>query len=365
MEIVRRIVLVVGIGAALWLALVPARERVVIGPQDFEADQARRPAWSGDRKLPIEEFIRKRTEGRTVHVSGDDWSKVADAVDALARGEGVPGASPGPIGERFGSRAFYVAPGTPFLGEVGRRLGEAQPFLYVRLEDEGAPRWLTAMWLSGSESGGIEPASVFKPHRHLWPWILLATFAFYVLLPRPKRRPDTLRSDPRSSVVVPDAIGAAVFAAFFGLSLLIASDMAATGQPLDAGWRVPTLILWGFSFFGLSILAVAAHYATLRFRLLPDRVERISLRGTTACPYGAIRSVEVATKQPPKALGCLGAVVGLFDWRALGPTMLAASRGSTVLEVRCEGGTTWRISLDALEEADRLVEALRAKRAVQ
>lgn len=361
MEMVRRVVLVVGVGAALWLAIVPVPARVVLSAQDFAADQARRPAWSGDRKLPLDDFVRERTKDRMTRVTGDAWARVAEAATALERGTAIPPDAPGPVGTRHGGSGFYVAPNAPFLGDVGSRLGERTPLLYLRLDDDAATPWLTALWLAGSEGGDVEPSSIFHPHRYLWPWVLLATLALYVFLPRPRREANTLRSHPRAAVVMPDVLGTLLFGAFFGLSLFLASDMSSTGHPLAADWIVPTLILWAFSLSGIAILWIAAHYAALRFRLLPDRVERVSLTGTSSCPYASIVSAVPGTREPPKALGCLGLLVGLVNWRALGPTLLAAGRSTDVLDVQCADGTSWRISLSALEDPERLVEALQAK----
>ena len=356
MEIVRRVVVVVGVALALWFALVPCAARIELRAQDFAADQARRPAWSGDREKPLAEFVRERTRDRIVDVSGPQWVELAERAELLGRGK-LPAHAPD-VGERFGAKALYVAPDAAFLGALGTRLDEDNSFLYLRIESATGPRWLGAAWRPGSEGREVEPSTIYYPKRHLWPWILIATLAVYVLVPRPRRRPDTLRSNPRAAVVMPDVVGTLIFASFFGLSLVLAAQMATSGQPLAGDWIVPTLVVWALSLFGVAILAIATHYATLRIRLLPDRVERVSLAGTTSCPYTSILSAEPYAKPPPKALGCMGLLVGLFQWRAVGPTLLAIGRSTSVLEVRCESGTAWRISLSALEEPERLVEAL-------
>ena len=63
------------------MAFVYVRPGVVeVATVDITAEQARRPAWSGDRDMAPEEFIARRTEGRVASVSGEGWLEFAAPV---------------------------------------------------------------------------------------------------------------------------------------------------------------------------------------------------------------------------------------------------------------------------------------------
>ena len=357
MEILRRLVFLSCLVAALWVWLVPLPERVSLSVHDFAEAQRRRPGWDDDRGLPLEEFIQRKTEDRLEHVSGERWAALADALSRIDRGESLPAGVPGQGGTRHRSNSLFLAPtelppsGRPVL------VSERHPFVYLRLDDSSRP-WLTATHIQGDDAAGISPAAIFHPHRHLAPWLFFGGLLAYLLLPRPGRQADTIRCRPAAAVILPDLVGLILFGGIFGLSLLLASQMGSTGSPLDGDWLVPTLVLWAFSLFGLVIFAIAAWYGALRFRLREDRVQRITLFGSSERRYDEIVAAEPAVKRPPKFLRVLGPLVGLLNWRAYGPVLLATSRNEHILDVCFRDGQKWRVSLDAIEEPERLIQAL-------
>lgn len=64
---------------------------------------------------------------------------------------------------------------------------------------------------------------------------------------------------------------------------------------------------------------------------------------------------EAQQRNPPKALVWLGWLVSLLNWRAIGPTLLVATRSDPVLELVARDGRRARITLTALPDAERLL----------
>ncbi len=142
---------------------------------------------------------------------------------------------------------------------------------------------------------------------------------------------------------------------------LIVSGMSTTGGLLDAegGWLWLTLILWAFCVFGLAIFFVAARYTARQVRLLPDRLQWVTLAGCRDLPFADIVSVDLGAVRTPRAVTRLGCLVSLFNWRAAGPTLLAASRSDSVLRLTARDGRSFALVLTALHGLGRLLAALR------
>ena len=342
---------------SLWFWLVPEPTRISLQAHDFAAHQRGRPGWDDDRSLTLAEFIRRKTDGLVVDVGGTAWQELTRALEEIARGADKPAGIPGEVGTRHGGRSLYLRPSEGPLDEASPLVSDRRPLVYLRVAGD-TPAWLTATYRPGGDSAAVEPSSIFHPRRHLALWTLLVALLVYLLLPRPERRADTIRCRPAAAVVLPDLVGVILLGGLFGISLLLAGQMASTGSPLASDWLVPSLIIWLLAAFGLAVFSVACWYAALRFRLGEEQVRRITLFGDEERRYDEIVSADVAAARAPQALGWAGALAGLFQWRGLGPVLLASSRTDQVFEVRFRDGGRWRVSLSAIEEPQRLVQAL-------
>jgi hypothetical protein len=118
------------------------------------------------------------------------------------------------------------------------------------------------------------------------------------------------------------------------------------------------LIFWLLAGFGLAVHAAAAWYTRYQIRLLPAGLQRITLWGSDHYAFADVESVALAPTQPPRWLVRAGFLVSLLNWRAMGPTLLVASRSDTHLELTCRGGRRLRIGLTALQGIPRLLHAL-------
>jgi len=361
MEIVRRVVLVVGLMGAVWCAVWPRAALIRVSAADFAGRQKRRPKFFDDARLPLGEYIARQTEDRLVQVDGPAWEAALGAANAAHAGELV-GAAWGPrLGTDYARRSLYFRPDEAPVSSVAAGLSNARPFTYVALPGGAPTRYLSVNWHSPREASGHAPTSLLYPRRRLALWVALAALALYIVLPWPRVPPGTVRYSRVRGGVLPDVVGLMLTGVFFAPPLLIIPSVTSSPRLLDVegGWIVLTLLFWLLAGFGLAIHAMAAWYTRYQIRVLADGLERVTLWGRDRVAFADIESVAAAPTEPPRWLVRAGFVMSLVNWRALGPTLLVASRSDSHLELRCRDGRRLRVGLTALLGVDGLLRALR------
>jgi len=361
MEILRRVFLLAGVLTGVWSYLAPVPALVSVSYQDFAARQKKEPAWKGNRELPLEAFIAKKTEDHLIRVDGAEWEALlAGARAALAAAEEHT-ASPAEWRERVGTdyarRNLYFRKDDAPVRDV---LGKFRGFTYVVVGEPDATRYLNVSVQDPESFKGDAPTALAYPRRDVALWPFLAGIGLYLLIPWPRRGEKTVSYARVGASWLPDGIGFMLTTTFFGLPLLIVPYMATSGELLDTegGWIVFTLIVWAFGLFGVAIHGAAAWHTKLQVEILPDGLRRTTLFGSREYRFENIERVGLRVKQAPKALVKLGWLIAFFNWRAAGPTLLMASRSDAVLDVACRGGGGFRLGLTALENLDVLVDAL-------
>ncbi len=162
--------------------------------------------------LPLEEFIKNSVKGRTIVVSGDEWSAFFQkAEDALAR-KSLPAQWAHAVDDRSlrnGTfHSIFLDPGQRPLAGLSHAARDASPW-YLELESD-PDRHLEIEWITPNRNQGEEigpydfptpwrvPEIFRHPIRHHAPWLALLAFAIPFMTPA-LRRLGPLRHLPRPS----------------------------------------------------------------------------------------------------------------------------------------------------------------------
>lgn len=359
MELIRRVMLALGVLAAVWCA-VRARPLVVrVSTQDFAAAQQRVPRWMDASHLELDAFIADQTADRLVQVRGSAWADLFVAADRLARGESPGAEESARRGRDTMKDSLFFVPDESPVSEVAGSLSLERPLTYAAVARADGVGYLRINLQFPADVSRYAPAGLLYPVRRYAPWLLLAGLAAYLALPRPRRQPDALCYSTFRAAILPDLLSLGMAAMFFGLPLLVVQSNARGGGLLEGGWVWLLAIGWIFAAGFLTLLGVAAHYASYSIALTPEGIAIHTLRGKRDFHFGELVSAQVVERKAPRTLLWLGWFVSLLNWRAFGPTLLIASRSDPVLELVDRDGRRTRITLTTLPAAERLLAHFR------
>lgn len=329
-----------GVISAVTLALWQRSELYRVSVVDFAQRQRNEYGWTGRRQMELTDYINDRTEGHMLHRDGQAWRDLYREAAAC------------------GEYCFFPPDRRP-LDEVASHL--IGSFTYITLEHAGAPVYLEVV-ASRPGDAPAAPAHLRYPLRRLALAAFLAGLLGYFLIPWPGRDPDIVDYVRFTGAVLPDlGLGTLFMGVFFALPWFIVPGEAGASHPLvvDGGWIVLTLIMWGFCLFGLAIHLVAAWYETTCIHVASDRLRIESLWGVEDLPFADIERLTWGDRAPPRALIRAGLLISLLNWRAAGPTLLAASRSDPVLRLVLRDGGQRTFGLTAIRNLERLTGALR------
>lgn len=335
-EILRRVLLVVGVYGALF-ALLYARPGVVeVSIEDFAERQSRRPRWSGDRDVPLAEFVAEQTKDRSVEGTRPGWTALADSLDG---------------GRRF------VLPDEAVFSDIAPPLSYDRPFVYARVESGGAVRWLALTWRRGSDADAA-PASLTRPLRPWWPFLLGGAILLYGVLPRRRRGTETLAYSTARAAVLPDVVALLLGGLFFTLAVAIPRAFTHDGRLLQPdAWPVYAVAAL-FVVPAWVIHAFAASYSAFRLDLHPAGFSLRRLFSSREVAYADVARARLEPVRAPKALRRAMWIAALFDVRALSQALLLSSREDARLVLEEKSGRTTRLLLSSLLGADRLLSSL-------
>lgn len=358
MELLRRALLVAGLFAFLWMALIPVGPLVAVDLVDFAAMQRRLPRWSSDAKLEPAAFVASVTGQRTSRGDAAAWARVLAAAEDVALGRPPPAPFDARRGRGRGGEAVYLTPDDPTVRGLDPPVDDARPVAFVPVERDGGVRWLQATWLSPRDASSVTPSRLLHPLRGVSWLVLLAAIALYVLLPRWKRGPSTASYHRVRAVVLPDVLGLLMTGLFLALPMFVVPASSPGGSLFSGDWVALTAISWAMAGFGLALFWAAAWYAALRYEVLGDAVRRVTLFEDRTIPLESIAAVEPVTLRAPRGLVRLGLLLGLFRPALLGQALLLAGRTDEALEIVLRDGSRVRLLLTALENAGPLRKAL-------
>ena len=370
-EILRRLILLTCLLAAIASALAPEPALLAVRPVDFAADQKLLPRFlTADQAL--EEFIARRTEDRLIRVDGSEWAAFFRAVTDAAAGLPATPEWSARLGPEFGySRDVYFRPDESPLHAVTGDLNDGNPFVYLLLyplantgdyRSRDQAQYLGVNYRLPRDASQYAPTWMVYPNRRFSLWLLLAGVVIYVLLPRRKHPAGAAVYSRVHAVIMPDVLGCLLSAVFFALPLFVVPANSSSPGGLfsfEDGWAILTVICWLLALLGAAILAWSAWYAGYRIVILADRLQVTTVLGEQEYRYASMTAVKPApTYKPSKWLKLGGFFFILVAPGAAGPLSALMNPQQNGILVECRDGRQLRIRSATLSGFNSVLKAL-------
>ncbi len=387
MELWRRVLLIICIGAGIGLAYFASLEPVIIVKPYAErrTSAAALPpsAPGGVLGTPLlapedRAVMERRRQPSVLRVEGRVWSDFFQEIqDAMEGREKKPEWTRRFPSGRYSMKALFFSaheyPLNMVAGIAARKTGR----LCLMNDDGGKPRYLEIDYRSYSDKdfrfgSGFSPypkppAYLLYPYRVAGFALILAGILIYALLPRPKAPPGALSYD-RWRMVLSDLVGVAFFVLPLILSVLL---VGGTLQVFPEGLFV-LLLFSPFLLGGLLILWISAWYAGYRILSTDEGLAITTFRGTRLYRYGDMSFFQSVVFLPPRWLVAASwiavvASAGTARLGAAGRALILTSSSPLSIGITLTNNTVLYINITdqmgstALHGSERIAETLKKK----
>lgn len=332
MELLRRLLTLLLLFPGLAFVLQPGGMLLILSKVDFALEQSRNPYFhSSDETLDA--FIQRRTSGRMAKIPPESFDRLVGLLNQT-------NPNPPEILQRLSEQIILRPEILP--------LDAPDPVSY--LHDSRTGQWLRLQQIESSGIPGLAP-ELRHPRRRAGLLLLALAPGVYLLLPRRKAAPDDIRYARAASVVLPDLLGFALYALFFGFALLASSQI-----PQD-GWTAATGMLLLIALLPLSLPLIAAHYAGLSFRLSEAALLRVSGSRKQSFAWANMQSCRSYTGKTSRRIGLMLFLLGRGPGMK-GQGLLVAANVEHGVEIVMRNGQKLRIMANALPGFQEIIHAL-------
>jgi len=342
MEILRRLLLILCTIAAISSIMAPAPVLYIVERPDFTRELRHHPfAWN-HKGQTVDQYMEEETKGLMRTLPTEIWQAVSKAFRGQADG--------------------YLTADDPAIKGIADQMNARHPALYLREKGAPAGEFLEITKTSPDYYRYKEAPFLYKHPYTVWGFLLFLTgLLLYIFLPRRRFTPDTLcYGTGFSAVIGPDLVALMMVSGFFTLGLGVGLSAAPGGLStiFASNLIVPAVILWMFSLFGLYLFKIAASYAGRGLQCKDGRLILYSPSGTQRVSLSEIDSVKLGHWHASKWVSRLGFLISLFNWRAVGPVLLNASRNDPQLEIHLKDGGKTVYDLNAAQNVESVFSRL-------
>jgi alpha-D-ribose 1-methylphosphonate 5-triphosphate synthase subunit PhnG len=384
MELTRRWVLLMGAALAVWTAkMASVTPLFTVRAVDFAESQKNESRWT-DRgqflaQLPLDRYVQEKTKGATLDVSGEAWTRFLGDVLAAGRGRKSEKAWTSRVAAddlRWTLTPYRVffRPDEEPLREIAAKFSEDEQRRYLVFDEGGRPSYLEVSFQVydpddfgfGSGFGGTpEPPTRFLyPFRKFSLWIALLGLAIYVLLPRPKRRPEAVYYQTWR-VILGDFASMILFVPFFAVPIFV---IGGSIQALTMAWPL-VLMMWPLAFVGIWLLRMGAWYASYELFVTTGGIELSTYKERRLFPFADMTYLQPIVVKPPRWLviaSWFAVLAGRGRARigAAGRALMLGGSASNGIGVGLKDGSSaffWvtdQMGGKALKNAERMIDAL-------
>lgn len=346
-EIVRRLILLGGLTAGLWLCGWAEPQLYRVQPVDWGKERQRKEGKReqlvrfataqlgrdvshdasitntyAETRLQLQKFIAHETDGFLTTVGGSEWAGFFNAV-----ADTVLGKPPSTAWRQRNARwpyggSLYFQPGEAPLNALAGQLTPDHPLRYVRIENGPRAEYLAVTRSARQDLFSHAPQFLVFPHRLPGVLVVLVVFLLYVLLPRARPPAAGMHYAGARAIVMPDMLGAVTGGFFFVLPILV--PQANSGDsPLAPGWNILTGAMWLLAAIVFTSCFVGAWYASQYAAVTADGVVCGTLTGCHRRRWNELERLKAFEKPMiPPWLRKLLLVVSIFDRRALSPALM-------------------------------------------
>jgi len=340
METLRRLLIVLFTLAAVITWFAPAKHLYLMELVDFKYELEHHPYPWKHKGKSVSQYLEEVTKNRTYKIPPGQWQNIAVKIGS--------------------SKSNYIKSNNQILQEFIPHFAHRISKIYLKNVDKN--NFISVRRLSPQDYYYKKAPNNYKTPYYLWcPVLLLIGILFYIFLPQYHFSDDTLHYGTGFSAVIgPDIVGLFVISGFFTLGIGVGLSGASGGiLTLFSSNLIPiTCVLWAFTLFGFYMLYTGAKYAGLGLTCSSQGIKRFSHVGVEIISPADIDSVKLGHWKASKWLVRFGFLISLFNWRALGPTLLNTSRNDPLLEVHLKDGRVWSYDLASAQNVKKVLLCL-------
>jgi hypothetical protein len=367
MELWRRLILLVLICVAIWLAKLASLAPVMlIEPLDFAEKQKNEGSYLGVRimtdekqrlsDMSLNDYIAEITGGRLFQVKGKEWDDIFDNAIAVAEGKSVRKEWAMRLpSDQHPMKVLFFRADEPPVNTLSGHFKKANDRVYVFRTMGNGTKYLELDYRvysdddfhfgSGLSNYPHPPTYLLFPYRTFSLWLALAGLIIYLALPRKKAYPGDIRY-PFWRIVLGDILSFIVIVPFFSFPILI---IGGSKQLFTQGWPLIPFF-WPFFFLGVRLLQISAWFASYRVLLLEDRIRISTYRGLSEFLFRDMSFYQPVIFKPPKwliAFSWLAALSGKGSAQigAAGRAMILSSSASESIGIRLKNGSDLFINI--------------------
>jgi len=340
MEALRRLLLCLFTLAAITTWFAPVENLYRIETVDFKNELEHNPyPWKYKGKS-VSQYVDEVTKDRTYSISPEQWRNIANEANFSELGF---------IKSNNQNIQQFIPYFSRQLSKIYLSQGRENDFLSLRQLSPGDYSYKKA------------PRSYQTPYFPWSPFLFFIGIIFYAFLPRYHFSDDALHYGAGFRAVIgPDMIGLFLICLFFVLGLVVGLS-GSSGSILSlfsSNLIIITCGLWSFTLFGFYMIKIGAKYAGLALTCSDEQVSRFSPMGVEVIRHSNIDSVILGHWKASKLVSRLGFIISLFNWRAMGPTLLTAGRNDPLLEVHLKDGRIWSYDLAGAQNVKTILLCL-------
>ena len=386
MELWRRLILLVFICVAVWLAkLACLAPLILVQSVDFTEKQKKEGSYMGFRMMtdekqklhdmPMHDYISAVTKGRIIGAAGREWEELFGAITAVTDGRKISDEWSRRLpSDQHPMKILFFRADEPLFSSLSGYFRAAGDTAYAARPAGNRTEYLKLEYRvyrdddfhfgSGLSSYPHPPTHLLYPYRKYGLWLLLIGLLAYLLLPRTKSEPGTLQY-PLWRMVLGDIASFLLIIPFFSLPILI---IGGSKQLFTQGWPLIPFF-WPLFFIGIWLLVISAWFASYRIVLLEDRIRISTYKGSVEFPFSDISYFQPVVFKPPKwliLLSWLGALSGKGSAQigAAGRAMILSSSASGSIGIRLKNradifiNITDQMGNDAMKGFQKILKAL-------
>ena len=352
-EVLRRLAAVAGLFTAIVFFLNPVPRVLEVKFVDFAYMQKHEFS-----KLPLDQFIAKKVDGRLKEVSGAEWSKVIRNLLAHRQGQTPEQWQDNqPKRLKGKDREFYFSPDQEPFARVAPKTGSV---VYLVFNMDGRKHYIL-LNPKRSKYARDAPSNILYPLRD-FAWLPLAVgLLIYFFVPRVKRPPESLGYLRLWGLVISDVMGLAFAGFFFAfpLGMILEKGGGLTSLfDFQTGWAWLTIIMWLLTGFGLFMMAVGVWYRNFWIRFTPDGLVRHTHKGERLYRYRDMDKASLRSKDYHWLVAML-LTLGARNPTAVGQAAILAGQDHGGIGIDMKKGKALWIRLEAFQEPKRLLQMLK------
>ena len=314
-----------------------------------------------ERNEPLAKYIAAVvSSSKSKEISGPEWQSVMRMVDEYYQGR-TP--------EQWQDNTAETISGYPSLifpddKEPFNSVHTGVRVFYLVYNEGGSTQYLKMHILNRFIADKYIPDSVLHPWRAYF-WLPFALgLALYLLIPRVKKPEDAIGYARLWALLIPDFFTLVFSGAFFliGCGLLSLHEAnILTISSIDSGYQISVVVFWIIAVLILGAMWPCVSRRNFWISLLPDGLERHTVRGATYYAYADMKHVGLKIKDYGWMVQIILALsaFGNAGTYAMGLSLGAKGNRAAFVGVEMKDGKSWQLKPAEFEDGVKVIRALR------